>query len=114
VSSHICLSPESVLRRQTRNPINNQITIAAAKPPNIPPISAPLVLLLLAVDFPGKVGVVTRGSIGTATTTAGFVGGMVSTSVGSKVGNRYELVVFIITAGVTGAFVVGTGAADTY
>jgi hypothetical protein len=86
------------------------------KPPNTTPINAPLVLVLLAVDCPGKVGVVVRGSIGIATATGGFVGGMVSTSVGRKVGNSDELVVFIITIGegVIGEFVIGTGTANTY
>jgi hypothetical protein len=93
VTYDICVSPESVLRRQTKNPINDPITIVAAKPPNTPPINAPLVLVLLAVDCPGKVGVVVRGSIGTATA---VVGGLIGASVGDKVGNSDELV-FIIT-----------------
>jgi hypothetical protein len=105
-------SPESiVLRRQTKNPIKDPITIAAAIPPTTPPINATLsLLLLLAVDSPDKVGVVALSRFGTAAVTEGFVGGLIGASIGGKVGNTEGLVVFIATVG-EGETV---GAADTY
>jgi hypothetical protein len=111
LTSDLCVLPESVLRRQTKNPIKNPITIAAPMPPTTPPINAPL---LLDVGPPGKVGVVATAWFGTATATGGFVDGLTGAFIGDKVGDGPVVFITTVGEGVTGAFVTGTGAADTY